>query len=177
MTVRTRFLVLPLFVAAFAAATAGAALAKPIVWRDWDSGLRQAGESNRPVLVDVYTDWCGWCKRMDADVYSKPAVRDYLSQHFVLVRLNAESAASARYQGETTTMQNLASRFRVTGYPTTIFLKSGGDHIANVPGYVPADRFLLLLHYIGEGQLDRGVSFDDYVKQQGGDGGDSQGQQ
>lgn len=142
--------------------------ASGIAWRDWNSGLREAGAANRPVLVDVYTDWCGWCKRMDQDVYSRPEVRDYLSQHFVLVRLNAESGAPAKYLGEGYTLRSLASRFRVSGYPTTIFLKPGGDHIANVPGYVPADRFLLLLRYIGEGQLDRGVSYDDFVKQQSG---------
>jgi thioredoxin-related protein len=134
-------------------------------WRGWDQGLREANASQRPVLVDVYTDWCGWCKRMDRDVYSRSDIREYLSRRFVTVKLNAESPASAKYQGKTFTSRSLAARFRVNGYPTTIFLRPGGEHLANVPGYLDGDRFLLLLHYVGDGHLDRGVTFDEFVKQ------------
>ena len=165
---RRFLLALPL--AALLAAPAAAAPSKgSMTWRDWNAGVKEAESSNRFVLVDVYTDWCGWCKRMDKDVYSRSDVRDYLNQHFVTVRLNAESESPASYEGKAYTGRSLANRFRVSGYPTTIFLRPAGSHIANVPGYVPADRFMLLLKYIGEGHLDRGVTFDDFVKQQTGD--------
>ena len=133
-------------------------------WRGWDDGLREAAAAKRPVLVDVYTDWCGWCKRMDRDVYSQGPIRDYLSQRFVTVKLNAESQKTARYDGKSLTSRSLAAHFRVTGYPTTVFLRPGGEHLVNVPGYVPAPRFLLLLRYVGDGYLDRGVPFDEFVK-------------
>ena len=145
-----------------------AAAGQKEIWRGWDQGLREASASRRPVLVDVYTDWCGWCKRMDRDVYVRSDVREYLSHRFVAIKLNAESAASASYQGKTFTSRSLAARFRVDGYPTTIFLRPGGEHMANVPGYLDADRLLLLLHYIGDGYLDRGVSFDEFVKRSSG---------
>src|SRR2546421_7663785 len=58
----------------------------PLRWRDWDSGLKEARDKKLPVLVDVYTDWCGWCKRMERDVYTQPEVRDYLSRKFVTVK-------------------------------------------------------------------------------------------
>ncbi len=145
----------------------GQAHAQQIKWRDWNSGLKEATVSKRPILVDVYTDWCGWCKRMDRDVYSRRDVRDYLSRRFVTIRLNAEADQPAGYEGRVYTSRTLASRFRVTGYPTTIFLHAEGDHVANVPGYVPADRFLLLLRYIGDGHLDRGVTFDDFARKEG----------
>lgn len=145
------------------------AMAAPTVkWKGWDNGLKDAKGSDRPVLVDVYTDWCGWCKRMDRDVYAQPEVQEYLSKRFVTVKINAEADVAGTYEGKAYTSRSLAQRFRVNGFPTTIFLRSDGQHIANVPGYVPADRFLLLLKYIGEGHLDRNVSFDDFVKQQGG---------
>lgn len=133
-------------------------------WRAWDAGLREAGKSQRPVLVDVYTDWCGWCKRMDRDVYSRPEIRDYLSSRFVTIRLNAESNDAARYEGRAWTSRSLASRFQVSGYPTTIFLRANGEHLANLPGYIEADRFLTLLRYVGDGAMDRGVSFEDFSR-------------
>ena len=139
--------------------------AAQVQWRDWSAGVKDAEASKRPILVDVYTDWCGWCKRMDRDVYARPEVREYLNKRFVAVKLDAEDETAATYEGRKYSHRTLAARFRVTGYPTTIFLRAGGDHIANVPGYVPPDRFLLLLKYIGDGHLDRGVSFETFSQQ------------
>ncbi|OGF14201.1 MAG: hypothetical protein A2W00_13985 [Candidatus Eisenbacteria bacterium RBG_16_71_46] len=137
-------------------------------WRAWDAGLREAGTAGRPVLVDVYTDWCGWCRRMERDVYSRQDVREYLAKRFVTIKLDAESDAAASYGGQALTERGVASRFNVRGYPTTIFLRANGEHLVNVPGYLPADRFLLLLKYIGEGAFDRGVRFEEFTRQQSG---------
>jgi thioredoxin-related protein len=153
---------LPLIAGLSGPVTAGPA--PRVSWRNWDRGLEEARGSGRPVLVDVYTDWCGWCRRMEADVYSRPEVRDYLSRKFVAVKLDAEAPDPARYEGRTFTSRSLAARFGVNGYPTTIFLRAAGDRPVNVPGYVDAERFMLLLRYIGDGHLDRGVSFQDFVK-------------
>ena len=154
-----------LAVAAMLLGSAAAAGAAGPTWKDWNSGLKLASTAGKPVLVDVYTDWCTWCKRMDQDVYSQPEIRDYLAERFVTVKLNAEYSTAASYEGKAYTSRTLAQRFRVSGYPTTIFLRADGNHLANVPGYVPADRFLLLLRYIGDGHMERGMSFDDFVKQ------------
>lgn len=153
-----------LLIATFAALFpgVGSAAGRELNWREWDEGLREAAASRRPVLVDVYTDWCGWCKRMDRDVYTKSDVRDYLSRKFVTVKLDAEAAEPAHYQDQNFTSRSLAARFDITGYPTTIFLRANGDHLINAPGYIPADRFLLLLRYIGDGYMDRGVSWEDF---------------
>jgi thioredoxin-related protein len=134
-------------------------------WRSWDEGLRESASSRRPVVVDVYTDWCGWCKRMDRDVYARADVRDYLDKRFVSIKLNAESRANGTYEGKTQTSRALAQRFGVNGYPTTVFLKQGGDHLVNVSGYIPAERFLKILRFIGDGHMDRGTSWEDYEKQ------------
>jgi thioredoxin-related protein len=139
------------------------ALAAP-AWRSWDAGLREAATSGRPVLVDVYTDWCGWCKRMDRDVYARPDVQDYLARKFVTVKLDAESGEVARYGGRTYTSRTLAARFGVTGYPATLFLSSKGAELGNVPGYLGPQDFLLLLRFIGEGHAGRGEKLEDFMR-------------
>ena len=136
-------------------------------WMSWDAGLRKAASVDRPVLVDVYTDWCGYCRKMDREVYARDDVREYLARRFVTVKVDAESSKPATIAAKRLTESAVASRFRVTGYPTTVFLKPNGEHLVNVPGYIPADRFLLLLRYIGDGHLERGVSFDDFVAKAG----------
>jgi thioredoxin-related protein len=144
-----------------------AAGAAPVAWRGWNEGLAAASGGGKPVIVDVYTDWCGWCKRMDRDVYARSDVSEYLNQHFVMVRLNAESAERVSYSGRSMTARALAGGFEVTGYPTTIFLKADGTHLVNVPGYIPADKFLKLVRFIGDGHMDRGESWEAYSKSSG----------
>ncbi|MDE3058993.1 MAG: DUF255 domain-containing protein, partial [Bacteroidota bacterium] len=68
--------------------------AKEVKWNSFDSGMQQASNENKKVLIDVYTDWCTWCKKMDSDVYSDASVADYLKKNFVTIRLNAESNES-----------------------------------------------------------------------------------
>src|SRR5205823_2646934 len=68
-----------------------------VAWRAWNQGLAAAAGSGKPVIVDVYTDWCGWCKRMDRDTYGRAEVSDYVNRHFVMVRLNAESNERVTY--------------------------------------------------------------------------------
>jgi thioredoxin-related protein len=141
-------------------------------WRSWDRGLAEAAATGRPVLVDVYTDWCGWCRRMDRDVYSRPGVQEYLARRFVTVKLDAESGQPARFENRSWTSRALAQRLGVTSYPTTVFLDSKGRRTESVPGYLPPDRFLLLLRYFGDGHAARGEAFGDFVRDapRGGDG-------
>jgi len=147
-----------------AAGSAQAAPAAAPDWRGWNDGLQHAQSTQKPVIVDVYTDWCGWCRRMERDVYGKAEVAEYLRKRFVTIKLNAEASAPATYEGRKTTSQGIAQRFRVSGYPTTVFLRANGEHMANVPGYVPADKFLLLLRYVAEGHADRNVPFTEFEK-------------
>ncbi len=72
----------------------------PMRWNSFDAGLEQAKNSHKKVLVDVYTEWCGWCAKMDSEVYSDPGVKDYLSRNFVLIRMNAEGEGKVHYKGE-----------------------------------------------------------------------------
>ncbi len=145
---------------------AGPARAAP-AWRGWNEGLAAAAGGTKPIIVDVYTDWCGWCKRMDRDVYARADVSGYVNEHFVMVRLNAESAERVTYSGRTMTARALAGGFQVTGYPTTIFLRPDGTHLANVPGYVPAEKFLKLVRFIGDGHMDKGESWEEFSRSSG----------
>jgi uncharacterized protein YyaL (SSP411 family) len=60
-------------------------------WHDFNDGIATAKKTNRKILVDVYTNWCGWCKKMDASTYGNSEIAKYLSERYVLVKLNAES--------------------------------------------------------------------------------------
>jgi thioredoxin-related protein len=133
-------------------------------WFDPASGLEEARRSGKPMLIAVYTDWCSWCRRMDREVYSRSDVQAYLGRTFVPIRLNAEDTESRFvFRGQTVTPAQLARAFRVSGYPTTLFLEPDGTLIAPLPGYHPPDRFLLILGYVGERAFER-MPFEDFVR-------------
>lgn len=111
-------------------ATAKKEAPKTITWNTaMDAGLADAGKSGRPVLLDLYTDWCEWCKALDETTYTDPQFIEF-SKRFTCVRVNAEV--------DTVT----AARYRVRSYPTVLLLKPDGAEIDRVVGYYRAPEFM-----------------------------------
>ena len=140
-----------------------------VSWHTFDEAVALAKRDNKKILIDVYTDWCGWCKKMDSEVYSSSSVINALSASFVAVKLNAESSKPFTFQGRSLTEESFAAGAGVTGYPTTIFLDSESAPITLVPGYITADRFVPILKYIGEDHY-RSVSFEEFQQRSPQDG-------
>ena len=135
-----------------------------LTWNELDPALAEAKRANKPVLVDVYTDWCGWCKRMDKTTYGNPEVRDYVARAFVPARINAEDdRRHASYLGETASYRQFADGFRISSYPTTLFLAPDGRLITQLPGYVKPAAFLTVLRYVAEGHY-RTQSWDAFTR-------------
>lgn len=98
-----------------------------------DSALNLAKADNKVVIVDVYTDWCGWCKKMDKVIYADPAIVS-LSREQVFLKFDAEDGG----QG-----QQFAKRMGVRGYPTTIILNSDGERLKAQSGFMGTpERFI-----------------------------------
>lgn len=112
---------------------------------NFESGLAEAKKQNKLILIDVYTDWCKWCKKMDSDVYSNKEITEYLEDNFIFVKLNGEGNSKITYNNRVVTETVIAKQFGVDGFPTTIFLKSNGSLISSMPGYYPPDKFLTIL--------------------------------
>jgi len=106
----------------------------------------------KKVMVDMYTSWCGWCKVMDKKTFTDKAVIDYLNEHFVLVKFNAEQREPVTFKGETyewvktgrkgvnkLAMKMMSGRL---GYPTMVYLDSDKEVIKSSPGYKTPDQLL-----------------------------------
>ncbi len=131
-------------------------------WTNYTTGVRMASASSKKILIDVYTDWCSWCKKMDKDTYGDEAIKDYLMKNYVLVRLNAESDVKDTVGSEIMTQADIARAYKVEGYPTTVFLASDGEAITSVPGYLKPTEFMYVLRYIAEDQYKK-MSYQDYL--------------
>jgi thiol:disulfide interchange protein len=94
-----------------------------------DLARRAAAARQSVVVVDFYTDWCGWCRVSEQVVYPDPAVRRELDRT-VFLRLDAEGEGADE-----------ARRYRVDGFPTIVFVDAGGDEVGRIRGFVPAPQF------------------------------------
>jgi len=124
-----------LVVSALLAASASLFAAGSIKWKtSYESALSEAKASHKLVMVDFYTDWCGWCKKLDADTYPAPVVEKE-AENFVPVKVNAEKEGKAA-----------ADKYKVTGYPTILFVQPDGTLAWKIVGYMPPDDFAKQMH-------------------------------
>ncbi|MGA9406315.1 MAG: DUF255 domain-containing protein [Bacteroidota bacterium] len=150
----------------------GALVAQPkksspaIQWNSFDAGIEQARTSHKKVLVDVYTEWCGWCKKMDSEVYTDSVIKDYLSRNFVIIKMNAEAGGKIHYKGVEYSPAQLAAAFGVSGYPATLFLREDSEPITLLPGFVEAPMFIHVLSFIAENEYQK-KQFSEYLKEKG----------
>ena len=84
------------------------------------------------IMIDYYTDWCGWCKRLDRDTYSSEELGKYADDNIISLKLNAENGEGS----------DLAKKSGIQGYPTIIFYTAEGKEIHRVVGYKKAPDFM-----------------------------------
>ncbi len=130
-------------------------------WQSFGDGLTSARENHKMIMVDVYTDWCGWCKKLDREVYPDSRVSTLLAKSFVAIKVNAESSSPLEYKGQRMTEEQFARASGVTGYPTILFMDEEGTVVTTLPGYLPADRFSRVLEYVADKRYTK-ESLDDY---------------
>jgi uncharacterized protein YyaL (SSP411 family) len=108
-----------------------------------------AKKTNKIILVDAYTDWCGWCKKMDRDTYSQPEVIKILNKDFVIIKFNPEiTDVEYDLDGVKISGRELfgqLTRGKSTGFPTTYFIEPNKKQIQIAAGYLGPDDFLKVL--------------------------------
>ena len=132
-----------------------------IQWHSYNDGVALARNQNKKLLIDVYTDWCGWCKKMDSDVYTDEHIRTIIESNFIAVKLNAESSKDVTVGTDQLDEKSFARAMGVTGYPTTVFLESGAGPITKIAGYMEAKEFATVLRFIGEDHY-KNTTFDKF---------------
>lgn len=136
--------------------------AQEVNWMSWQEAIAQSQADDNPkkVFIDVYTDWCGWCKKMDKDTFQNPEVARYMSDNFYMVKLDGEGKEPIEFKG--TTYKYVPSGRRGyhelaaallkgrLSYPTVVFMDEDLNVLSPVPGYQQPAPFLNIARYFGD---------------------------
>lgn len=165
------FLVLPVS-AAFAQEQGGS-----VKWMSFEQALVKQKAEKRKVFVDVYTQWCGWCKVMDAQTFSDPKIIKVLNDKFYAVKLNAEQHGDIKVGEQTFKyvenggrgVHQLAAALlnNQMSYPNFVFLDEDLRIVpvyqgsTSIPGFHKAEEFHIYLSFIG-GNFYKKQNIDQY---------------
>lgn len=130
-------------------------------WYTLKEALELQKKQPRKILIDIYTDWCGWCKKMDAETFTNPVVVNFLNAHFYPVKFNAEGFDSVTFanhtfinenKGQRSTHQFAQALFQAQNlqpaYPSIAYLDENLQLIRVWSGYWTAPQIELWLNYV-----------------------------
>jgi len=135
--------------------TAGA-----VKWMSFEEALERSKTEKRKIFIDVYTDWCGWCKVMDKNTFSEASVAKILNDKFYPVKFDAEQTKDIQFAGRTFKfipsgnrgIHELAAALlnNQLSYPTVVFLDEEFRMIQPLAGYQKAPEFHKIIQFIGD---------------------------
>ena len=145
-----------------------------IEWLTMEEAVLRNTVEPRLIIVDVYTNWCGWCKKMDKTTFQHPDVAKYVGQKYYAVKLDAESKTPItvgekeyKYiaQGKKG-IHELAYALlgNKQSYPSVAVLDKDLSKLTIIQGYMDAHDMDRALRYFGDGYFDKGIKWGVYEK-------------
>ena len=149
-----------------------------INWMDITELEAAMAEDPKPVFFDVYTDWCGWCKRMDKTTFKDPEVVALMNEKFHPVKFDGERKDTFTFRGHQFKFISNGRRGyneltgallnRQLSYPSFVALNEKFERITIIQGYQNAREFIVMLNYLGDKHyLEQ--TWEEYVKAQNGE--------
>jgi thioredoxin-related protein len=133
--------------------------ANKIKWYTANEAFELQKKEPKKILMDVYTDWCGWCKRMDASTFTNPKVVDYLNKYYYCVKFNAEGKENVTFNemnfindgqyGKSHSFAVAVLQGKMS-YPSIAYFDEKAQLITAVAGYLTPEQILPILAYFGE---------------------------
>jgi len=122
-----------------------------INWQSYEAGIQKIKDEKKKGFLHFYTDWCKYCKIMNAQTFSDAKIIAYLNENFVSIRINAEK------------QRDVARKYGVNRFPNTWFLSEDSSSLSSQPGFIQPDMLLAILKFLNTDSYKK-MRFSDYMK-------------
>lgn len=134
---------------------------KSFDWIDLQTAQTLSAEDGKPLFVFVEAEWCGFCKKMKAEVFPDNDVSNYLDQNYHSVLIDLGSKEEVIFNDEVTNERNFAREMQVMQTPTIIFIDRNGEVLGKQPGFLDSNELVTLLNYVLSDDFGS-ISFEEY---------------
>lgn len=131
-------------------------------WLSYNEGQALAKQLKKPILIYFYASWCGYCTKMENDVFPDKTVQQLLRK-FILIGVNIDSDNMVVVDGKKMPEGEFARNSGVSGTPTFSFQEFDGNDISQIPGYINLEKFTGILGFISDGSYKK-MHFSDYMR-------------
>ena len=145
-----------------------------VQWLTIEEAQEQLNGEERMVFVYITTDWCSWCRRMEAETFAHPVIASYLNDYFYPVKLNAEQTDPIVFKGETYINSNAGQRrathdFAVAllqgrmSYPSIAFFDEKLDLLTAIPGFRPPQGMEAVLAFFETRAFEENPDLQEFI--------------
>lgn len=152
----------------------------PVKWMTFEEAVEKSKTEKRKIFIDVYTDWCGWCKVMDKNTFTDPQIAKLLNEKYYPVKFDAEQTADVEFRGTTFKFVPFGNKGahqlamallnNQMSYPNFVFLDEEFrivpifEKSTSVPGYRKPEEFHIFLSFVG-GDFFKKTNIQEYQKE------------
>ena len=143
-------------------------------WLSWEEAMDKTEQEPKKILVDIYTEWCGWCKKMDQTTFQNPELVEYLNENYYTIKFDAQYKNPITYKGKTYKLENsiwkggyhqltaVITEGQSRKLPTIVFLDEKVEILQAIPGFRTAKELEIMAAYF-EGNFHRTTPWKTFV--------------
>lgn len=151
-----------------------------VKWMTFEEAVKRSETEKRKIFIDVYTDWCGWCKVMDKNTFTDPKIAKLLNEKFYAVKFDAEQTGDIVFRGNTfkfvpygnkgSHQLAMALLNNQMSYPNFVFLDEEFrivpimEGYTSLPGYRKPEEFHIFVNFVS-GDFYKKLAFQDYQRE------------
>ncbi len=137
-----------------------------IHWLTWDEAQERMKKEPKKVWVDIYTDWCGWCKVMDRTTFSNKEVIKYMNDKFYAIKFNPEKGETINFLGKEYSSNALAAELMRGNftYPTFVYMEENFQDHFPMPGYLKLPVMEGILKFLGENNHKQNIKYEEFLQ-------------
>lgn len=155
--------------------------ASPVKWISFEEAVEKSKTDKKKIFIDVYTDWCGWCKVMDKNTFTDPQIAKLLNEKYYAVKFDAEQTADVVFRGTTFKFVPFGNKGahqlamallnNQLSYPNFVFLDEEFRIVpifsgsTSLPGYRKPEEFHIFLEFVG-GEHYKSTNIQEFQQKQ-----------